>query len=171
MRPISHREETLDYVRRSGLQAGAQPSRQLTQRARCPNLLTATASASAMGSATTSADFRGSTSIHSNRFPMISCSTISRSSFSSHGGSKPISSRTSGRSTGAGYARNACSSMSRTPFEVLHLSEHEAYERMTAARASQKYPMSARGARFDLATSELRHAEVRSHTRRHSGLT
>jgi hypothetical protein len=38
------------------------------------------------------------------------------------------------------YAREA-SSMFAYGTEVLHLSEHEAYERITAARASRKYPM------------------------------
>jgi hypothetical protein len=37
------------------------------------------------------------------------------------------------------YAREACSSMHVYCMEVLHL-EHEAYERITAARASRKYP-------------------------------
>jgi len=39
------------------------------------------------------------------------------------------------------YAREACSSMFVYCMEVLHLSEHEAYLRITAARASRKYPM------------------------------
>jgi hypothetical protein len=39
------------------------------------------------------------------------------------------------------YARAACSSMFSYSLEVMHLSEHEAYERITAARASRKYPM------------------------------
>jgi hypothetical protein len=39
------------------------------------------------------------------------------------------------------YAREACSSMFVCCAEVLHLSEHEAYERITAARAWRKYPM------------------------------
>ena len=39
------------------------------------------------------------------------------------------------------YAREASSSMFAYCTEVLHLSEHEAYERITAARASRKYPM------------------------------
>jgi hypothetical protein len=39
------------------------------------------------------------------------------------------------------YARQACSSMFVFCTDVLHLSEHEAYERITAARASRKYPM------------------------------
>jgi len=39
------------------------------------------------------------------------------------------------------YAREASSSMFAYATEVLHLSEHEAYERITAARASRKYPM------------------------------
>jgi hypothetical protein len=38
------------------------------------------------------------------------------------------------------YAVRACSSMFTYAVEVLHLSEHEAYERITAARASRKYP-------------------------------
>ncbi|HJS73693.1 MAG TPA: HNH endonuclease, partial [Vicinamibacteria bacterium] len=38
------------------------------------------------------------------------------------------------------YASQACSSMFVYAVEVLHLSEHEAYERITAARASRKYP-------------------------------
>jgi hypothetical protein len=38
------------------------------------------------------------------------------------------------------YAIRACSSMFTYAVEVLHLSEHEAYERITAARASRKYP-------------------------------
>jgi hypothetical protein len=38
------------------------------------------------------------------------------------------------------YASRACSSMFAYALEVLHLSEHEAYERITAARASRKYP-------------------------------
>ena len=39
------------------------------------------------------------------------------------------------------FAREACSSMFTYATEVLHLSEHEAYLRITAARASRKYPM------------------------------
>jgi len=39
------------------------------------------------------------------------------------------------------YARQACSSMFSYSTEVLHLSEHEAYLRITAARASRKHPM------------------------------
>jgi hypothetical protein len=39
------------------------------------------------------------------------------------------------------YAREACSSMFAYATEVLHLSEHEAYERITAARASRRYPL------------------------------
>jgi hypothetical protein len=39
------------------------------------------------------------------------------------------------------YAREASSSMFVYCTEVLHLSEHEAYLRITAARASRKYPM------------------------------
>ena len=39
------------------------------------------------------------------------------------------------------YAREASSSMFRYSTEVLHLSEHEAYLRIAAARASRKYPM------------------------------
>src|SRR3972149_8688479 len=39
------------------------------------------------------------------------------------------------------YAREASSSMFAYCTEVLHLSEHEAYERITAARASRKYPL------------------------------
>jgi hypothetical protein len=39
------------------------------------------------------------------------------------------------------FAREACSTMFAYATEVLHLSEHEAYERITAARASRKYPM------------------------------
>jgi len=39
------------------------------------------------------------------------------------------------------YARQASSSMFAYCTEVLNLSEHEAYERITAARASRKYPM------------------------------
>jgi len=39
------------------------------------------------------------------------------------------------------YARKASSSMFAYSTEVLHLSEHEAYERITAARASRKYPL------------------------------
>ena len=38
------------------------------------------------------------------------------------------------------YAREAASSMFVYCTEVLHLSEHEAYLRITAARASRKYP-------------------------------
>jgi len=38
------------------------------------------------------------------------------------------------------YAREASSSMFAYCTEVLHLSEHEAYERITAARASRRYP-------------------------------
>jgi hypothetical protein len=38
------------------------------------------------------------------------------------------------------YASSACSSMFVYAIEVLHLSEHEAYERITAARASRRYP-------------------------------
>jgi hypothetical protein len=38
------------------------------------------------------------------------------------------------------YAREACSSMFAYCMEVLHLSEHEAYLRIAAARASRKYP-------------------------------
>jgi len=39
------------------------------------------------------------------------------------------------------YASAACSSMFSYSIEVLHLSEHEAYERITAPRASRRYPM------------------------------
>jgi hypothetical protein len=39
------------------------------------------------------------------------------------------------------YAREACSSMFTYCTEVLHLSEHEAYERITAARVSRRYPL------------------------------
>jgi len=39
------------------------------------------------------------------------------------------------------YARQACSSMFVYSTEVWHLSEHEAYLRITAARASRKHPM------------------------------
>jgi hypothetical protein len=39
------------------------------------------------------------------------------------------------------YAREACSSMFAYATDVLHLSEHEAYERITAARASRRYPL------------------------------
>src|SRR3989337_840660 len=39
------------------------------------------------------------------------------------------------------YAREAASSMFVYCTEVLHLSEHEAYLRITAARASRKHPM------------------------------
>jgi hypothetical protein len=39
------------------------------------------------------------------------------------------------------YAREACSSMFSYCTEVLRLSEHEAYERITAARASRRFPM------------------------------
>jgi len=39
------------------------------------------------------------------------------------------------------FAREGSSSMFLYCTEVLHLSEHEAYERITAARASRKYPM------------------------------
>src|SRR3990172_5758753 len=39
------------------------------------------------------------------------------------------------------YARQASSSMFAYCTEVLNLSEHEAYQRITAARASRKYPM------------------------------
>ena len=39
------------------------------------------------------------------------------------------------------YAREASSSMFAYCTEVLHLSEHEAYLRITAARASRKHPM------------------------------
>jgi hypothetical protein len=38
------------------------------------------------------------------------------------------------------YASRACSSMFVYAVEVLHLSEHEAYERIAAARASRKFP-------------------------------
>jgi hypothetical protein len=38
------------------------------------------------------------------------------------------------------YASRACSSMFVYAVEVLHLSEHAAYERIAAARASRKYP-------------------------------
>ncbi|HXK39263.1 MAG TPA: hypothetical protein VJ837_00305, partial [Candidatus Paceibacterota bacterium] len=38
------------------------------------------------------------------------------------------------------YASQACSSMFVYAVEVLHLSEHEAYERFAAARASRKFP-------------------------------
>ncbi len=38
------------------------------------------------------------------------------------------------------FAREACSSMFSYCIERLHLSEHEAYLRITAARASRKYP-------------------------------
>ncbi len=39
------------------------------------------------------------------------------------------------------FAREACSSMFTYSIERLHLSEHEAYLRITAARASRKYPV------------------------------
>ncbi len=39
------------------------------------------------------------------------------------------------------FAREACSSMFAYATDVLHLSEHEAYERITAARASRRYPI------------------------------
>ena len=39
------------------------------------------------------------------------------------------------------YARQASSSMFAYCTELLHLSEHEAYLRITAARASRKHPM------------------------------
>ena len=39
------------------------------------------------------------------------------------------------------YAREACSSMFAYATDVLHLSEHEAYERITTARASRRYPL------------------------------
>jgi hypothetical protein len=39
------------------------------------------------------------------------------------------------------YASQACSSMFAYAVDVLHLSEHEAYLRIAAARASRKYPM------------------------------
>jgi hypothetical protein len=39
------------------------------------------------------------------------------------------------------YARDACSSMFAYCVEVLHLSEPEAYLRITVARAARKHPM------------------------------
>jgi hypothetical protein len=39
------------------------------------------------------------------------------------------------------YARKACSSMFSYCTEVLHLSEHEAYLRINAARLSRRYPV------------------------------
>ncbi len=39
------------------------------------------------------------------------------------------------------YAREASSSMFAYATDVLHLSEHEAYERITVARASRRYPI------------------------------
>src|SRR3990172_5173505 len=39
------------------------------------------------------------------------------------------------------YSREASSSMFTYATEVLHLSEHEAYLRIAAARAARKYPM------------------------------
>jgi hypothetical protein len=39
------------------------------------------------------------------------------------------------------YAREACASMFVYCTEVLHLSEHEAYLRITAARAAREHPM------------------------------
>ncbi len=39
------------------------------------------------------------------------------------------------------YAREACSSMFQYATKVLHLSEHEAYLRITTARAARRFPM------------------------------
>src|SRR5262245_21530991 len=39
------------------------------------------------------------------------------------------------------YAREACSSMFSYCIERLHLSEHEAYERIAAARVSRRFPV------------------------------